>query len=130
MMTRKKWQYVISILVWGASLPALLTLGIGLMLYNMSFFHAVFSVPDFVILWVFVFSFYPWYRLWVMNMGWLENKKLGLKKPLRDLLLGCVLLVVWVFLFEDMIILVAILPMSFLALSFAGYLCYWHGKMR
>ena len=33
-------------------------------------------------------------------------------------------------LFEDMIILVAILPMSFLALSFAGYLCYWHGKMR
>ena len=130
MMTRKKWQYVISILVWGASLPALLTLGIGLMLYSMSFFYAVFSAHDFVILWVFVFSFYPWYRLWVMNMGWLENKKLGLKKPLRDLLLGCVLLVVWVFLFEDMIILVAILPMSFLALSFAGYLCYWHVKMR
>ena len=129
-MTRKKWQYVISILVWGGSLPALLTLGIGLMLYSMSFFYAVFSAHDFVILWVFVFSFYPWYRLWVMNMGWLENKKLGLKKPLRDLLLGCVLLVVWVFLFEDMIILVAILPMSFLALSFAGYLCYWHGKMR
>ena len=100
------------------------------MLYSMSFFYAVFSAHDFVILWVFVFSFYPWYRLWVMNMGWLENKKLGLKKPLRDLLLGCVLLVVWVFLFEDMIILVAILPMSFLALSFAGYLCYWHGKMR
>ena len=99
MMTRKKWQYVISILVWGASLPALLTLGIGLMLYSMSFFYAVFSAHDFVILWVFVFSFYPWYRLWVMNMGWLENKKLGLKKPLRDLLLGCVLLVVWVFLF-------------------------------
>lgn len=127
-MNRKKIQYAISILAWGFSSVALGILIIGSILFAISVFYSPLSANNLIILFVFILSFYPWYRLWIMNKHWICNKKLGFKSAIRDLLMGCMLIAAWVIIFQEMNSLFVILAISFPALIFACYLVYWHSK--